>query len=145
MNLVQCFIDTSLKLFYPAHPACLRDARVAVENEALRASIRSAAIASMTLALLGACFSATAQYQDRDTRGVPKTSASAPPPEARTDINHATVNELLKVPGMTPSWAGRIMRFRPYRTKADLLDWGIVTNEVYDRIKDYVIAHRDKQ
>jgi DNA uptake protein ComE-like DNA-binding protein len=99
----------------------------------------------MTLALLGACFSATAQYQDRDTRGVPKTSASAPPPEARTDINHATVNELLKVPGMTPSWAGRIMRFRPYRTKADLLDWGIVTNEVYDRIKDYVIAHRDKQ
>jgi DNA uptake protein ComE-like DNA-binding protein len=145
MNLVQCFIDTSLKLFYPAHPACLPAARVAVENEALRASIRSAAIASMTLALLGACFSATAQYQDRDTRGVPKTSASAPPPEARTDINHATVNELLKVPGMTPSWAGRIMRFRPYRTKADLLDWGIVTNEVYDRIKDYVIAHRDKQ
>jgi len=99
----------------------------------------------VTFALLCVCLPATAQYPDRDTRGAPNTSATAPPPEARTDINHATVSELLKVPGMTPSWAGRIVRFRPYRTKADLLDRGIVTNQVYDRIKDYVIAHRDKQ
>jgi DNA uptake protein ComE-like DNA-binding protein len=63
----------------------------------------------------------------------------------RIDINHASVDELLKVPGMTRSWAGRIVRFRPYRTKQDLLEDGVVTGEVYDRIKDYVIAHRDKQ
>jgi hypothetical protein len=44
---------------------------------------------------------------------------------------------------MTSSWAGRIVRFRPYRAKNDLLDRGIVTSQVYDRIKDYVIAHRD--
>ncbi len=74
---------------------------------------------------------------------MPKTSANAPPPEARIDINHATLNQLLKVPGLTPSWAGRIVRFRPYHSKADLLDHGIVTMKVYDRIKDYVIAHRD--
>jgi DNA uptake protein ComE-like DNA-binding protein len=86
-----------------------------------------------------------AQNQDRDTRGVPKTSANAPPPEARIDINHANMDELLKVPGMTRSWAGRIVRFRPYRTKAELLENGVVTSEIYDRIKDYVIAHRDKQ
>jgi DNA uptake protein ComE-like DNA-binding protein len=97
------------------------------------------------IALLAVCGAGAAQYQDRDTRGVPKTSSSAPPPELRTDINHAALNELLKVPGMTPSWAGRIVRYRPYHTKADLLDRGIVTAAVYDRIKDYVIAHRDKQ
>jgi len=51
----------------------------------------------------------------------------------------------MKVPGMTVSWAGRIVRFRPYRAKGDLLDRGVVTIQVYDRIKDYVIAHRDKQ
>ena len=101
--------------------------------------------ATTMMALLIACGVGAAQYQDQDTRGVPKTSSSAPPPEARTDINHATLNELLKVPGMTPSWAGRIVRYRPYHTKADLLDRGIVTSAVYDRIKDYVIAHRDKQ
>jgi hypothetical protein len=37
------------------------------------------------------------------------------------------------------------VRFRPYRTKQDLFDQGVVPSEVYDRIKDYVIAHRDKQ
>jgi DNA uptake protein ComE-like DNA-binding protein len=91
------------------------------------------------------CLAGTAQNQDRDTPGAPKTSKTAPPPEARVDINHATVDDLLKVPGMTRSWAGRIVRFRPYRTKQDLLDKGVVDSEVYDRIKDYVIARRDKQ
>jgi DNA uptake protein ComE-like DNA-binding protein len=86
-----------------------------------------------------------AQYQDRDTRGVAKTSATAPPAEMRIDINHASADELLKVPGMTQSWAGRIVRFRPYRSKTDLVEKGVVTSEVYDRIKDYVIAHRDQQ
>ncbi len=95
--------------------------------------------------MLGVCLLGTAQNQDRDTRGVPKTSATAPPPEMRIDINHASLDELLKVPGMTRSWAGRIVRFRPYRTKIDLLGHGVVSAEVYNRIKDYVIAHREAQ
>jgi DNA uptake protein ComE-like DNA-binding protein len=69
----------------------------------------------------------------------------APPEEMRVDINHASVEELMKVPGMTRSWAGRIVRFRPYRTKQDLLEHGIVNSDVYERIKDYIIAHRQKQ
>lgn len=97
----------------------------------------------LAIAILCVCLAGMAQNQDRDTYGVPKTSATAPPPEARIDINHATAGELLKVPGMTRSWAGRIVRFRPYRTKQDLLERGIVTSQVYDRIKDYVIAHRE--
>ena len=86
-----------------------------------------------------------AQNQDRDSRGVPKTSASAPAPENRVDINHASMTDLLKVPGMTQSWAGRIIRYRPYHSKVDLLQRGVVSDAVYDRIKDYVIAHREKQ
>ena len=129
----------------PCPFAGLRPACDEAENGTVRISIRIAASAAITLVLLGGNLPGTAQYQDRDTRGTPTTSASAPPPGARTDINHASLNELLKVPGMKPSWAGRIVRFRPYNSKADLLDRGIVTNQVYDRIKDYVIAHRDKQ
>jgi DNA uptake protein ComE-like DNA-binding protein len=74
----------------------------------------------------------------------PPAHKTAPPPEQRVDINHATLQELLTVPGMTKSWAGRIMRFRPYRSKQDLIDRGIVSAEVYSRIKDFVIAHRAK-
>ncbi len=99
----------------------------------------------LVIAIATTSLAQTTQYHDQDTRGVPKTSATAPPPEARIDINHAGIDELLKVPGMTHSWAGRIVRFRPYRTKMDLVDKGIVTAQVYDRIKDYVIAHRALQ
>lgn len=69
----------------------------------------------------------------------------APAPGARVDINTASLNELLKIPGLTASWAGRIIRFRPYRGKNDLLERGVVTSQVYDHIKDYIVAHREKR
>jgi competence protein ComEA len=72
-------------------------------------------------------------------------SKPAPPPEARVDINHASVDELLKIPGMTSTWAARIVRFRPYRTKAGPLERGVLPSDVYDRIKDAIIAHRGEQ
>jgi DNA uptake protein ComE-like DNA-binding protein len=97
------------------------------------------------LTALSAALAPAVQYADRDRSGAPPTSRKAPPPEARIDINHASVEELLKVPGMTRSWAGRIVRFRPYRSKQDLLDRGVLPGDVYDRIRDYVIAHRAPQ
>jgi competence protein ComEA len=92
------------------------------------------------LLLAAAAFVAWPAWAQRPAR-----PQSPPPPEARCDINHASVDQLLKVPGMTRVWAERIVRFRPYHAKNDLLDRGVVTNAVYDRIKDYVIAHRDPQ
>ncbi len=99
--------------------------------------------------MLTACFATAAngafsRAQLAAPRASPKTKA-IPPPEARIDINHASAEELAKVPGLTPSWAGRIVRFRPYRTKQDLLDHGVLPSEVYDRIKDHIIAHHDKE
>jgi len=120
----------------------LRMGRGRAENGAVRTGMRFAAAA---VAMLGLCLAGTAQSQHRNSRGVPRTSAAATRPEMRVDINHASVEELLKIPGMTPSWAGRIVRFRPYHSKLDLLEYGIVTSHVYDQIKDYVIAHREAQ
>jgi DNA uptake protein ComE-like DNA-binding protein len=61
------------------------------------------------------------------------------------DINHASLEELLRVPGLGRGWAVRIVRFRPYGGKQDLIEKGIVNSEVYDRIKDFVIAHREQK
>jgi DNA uptake protein ComE-like DNA-binding protein len=63
-------------------------------------------------------------------------------PAALVDLNRATVAELMHVPGMTATWAARIVRFRPYRSKLDLVQDGVVTPEVYARIRDGVVAHR---
>ena len=47
--------------------------------------------------------------------------------------------------GPDAEWAERIVRFRPYHSKDDLLQRGVVTSQIYDRIKGYVIAHREKK
>ena len=120
----------------------LRAGRGRAENGAVRAGL---AFALFAVTLPGAWVAGAAQHPDRDRSGGALTTAHAPPAEERVDINHASTAELMKVPGMAPTWAARIVRFRPYRTKQDLLDKGVVTSEVYDRIKDYVIAHREKQ
>ena len=93
---------------------------------------------TLALAVAGICLLAAAPAQK-------PASDHAPPLELRVDLNHATVEKLTKVPGMTRTWAARIVRFRPYRAKNDLLDRGVVPSEVYQRIKDWTVADREKQ
>jgi competence protein ComEA len=71
-------------------------------------------------------------------------AAHAAVPAEPVDINSATLDQLMKVPGLTRPWAARIIRFRPYRGKNELVDRGIVSGEVYARIKDHIVAHRIK-
>jgi DNA uptake protein ComE-like DNA-binding protein len=78
-------------------------------------------------------------------QSAPTPPHSAPTAAERVDINHAGVAELEKVPGLTRSWAERIVRFRPYWTKQELLDRGVVTSQVYDRIKNFIVARRQPQ
>ena len=140
---VNCNSCRRLLLFLPL-------AHGQAENGCVPALTRFAVVSVAILALVAACCAASvaAVPQPNATQAVPQASAKTkrtPPPEARVDINHATVGELVKIPGMTPSWAGRIVRFRPYRSKQDLVDHGVLPSDVYDRIKDYVIAHRGEQ
>jgi competence protein ComEA len=102
------------------------------------------AIAGMALSVslaLGVQLNATQQFA-RMTATKADTKVQ-PAPAERVDINRASMNELMKIPGMKQTWAARIVRFRPYRTKVDLLDGGVLPSDVYDQIKDYVIAHRE--
>ncbi|HLY41183.1 MAG TPA: helix-hairpin-helix domain-containing protein [Terracidiphilus sp.] len=99
------------------------------------------AIRSATLAIVFSCCWGPSYAIQTGQRANPD-ARQLPAPKDRIDINHATMDQLIKVPGMTRTWAGRIVRFRPYRAKTDLLENGVVTAEVYNRIKDYVIAHR---
>jgi DNA uptake protein ComE-like DNA-binding protein len=61
------------------------------------------------------------------------------------DINHASLEELLKVPGLTRPWAQRILRFRPYRSKLDLFQAGVLPGPLYYQIRDYIVAHHEQQ
>ncbi|MDR3739945.1 MAG: helix-hairpin-helix domain-containing protein [Terracidiphilus sp.] len=74
-----------------------------------------------------------------------RAMSDSPSDDARVDLNTASMEQLMKLPGMTRVWAARIVKFRPYRRKDELVDRGVVTGEVYARIKDWVVAHRAKQ
>ncbi len=56
------------------------------------------------------------------------------------NINTATSAELDALPGVGPVTAGRIIAARPYQNISELVSRKIVTNSVYQKIKDRVIA-----
>jgi predicted DNA-binding helix-hairpin-helix protein len=58
------------------------------------------------------------------------------------DINSASLSALLRIDGMTVVWAQRIVRFRPYSAKSDLVQRGIVSREEYQRIENRIVAHQ---
>lgn len=68
-----------------------------------------------------------------------------PPPAAKLDINHASIDQLLRVRGITPIYAQRIIAGRPYSTKGQLKTSGILPPDVYMAVKDHLVAHRPKK
>ena len=71
----------------------------------------------------------------------------APAPAVRTkgklkpvDINGASKNELAFMLGIPEDLAAKIVAGRPYRSKAHLLTRGIVSAEVYAKIRGKVVA-----
>ena len=92
--------------------------------------------------MAAALFTANAGLAQEEYEHIGGDSHSAVPDGARVDINRASVDELMKVPGMTRTWARRIVKFGPYHSKTDLLEQGVVPGDVYKKIRDYVVAHR---
>lgn len=61
------------------------------------------------------------------------------------DINTASVEQLQAIPGMGEVYAKRIIAGRPYYAKNQLVRRGILPQDVYDKVKDKIIAHHIKK
>lgn len=59
---------------------------------------------------------------------------------ARVDLNSATKEQLVAVPGITDTFAQKIIDGRPYKTKYDLVRKNIVPTSTYRKISARVIA-----
>jgi DNA uptake protein ComE-like DNA-binding protein len=68
------------------------------------------------------------------------SAAVAATTSAPIDINRASATELETVPGIGKAYAARIIAARPYANKAQLVQKGILTQGLYDKIKDRLIA-----
>ena len=105
-------------------------------------------------ALLAAAILATPAFalddkqakKDVATATAPVAKSTATPAKAEPaaaalmDINSATAKQLATLEGIGEVRSAAIVKGRPYNGKDDLVNKKILTQEVYDKIKDKIIA-----
>jgi len=83
--------------------------------------------------------------------GCPPTAAAADDPAAQpvqaeaVDINSASEEQLTKLPGINMGLALMIMGGRPYQNAQELVTRQVIPQDIYDRIKDRIVAGPPKQ
>ena len=116
--------------------------------------MRHLALAALTAIGLMAATPILAQTPAPATGGGMQKTAPAAPPAAKTpttaaakqadliDINSATEAQLTTLPGIAKARSEAIIKGRPYRGKDELLSKKIVPENVYNDIKDKIIARQ---
>jgi len=60
------------------------------------------------------------------------------------DINSASKEDLMKLPGITDESAEKIIAGRPYKSKAELTKKSILTKAEYGKVRNRIVAHQEK-
>lgn len=100
-------------------------------------------IAILSTAAILAIASAYAQSPTVPTAPKPAVAAPTATPAAQLiDINSATADQLDNLKGIGKVRAEAIIKGRPYKGKDDLVQKGIIPQNIYDDIKDKIIARQ---
>ena len=102
-------------------------------------------VIATALALSLATLAQDTKTKDQPTKDQAASSAydkGAEPAAGKIDINGASKEDLMKLKGVGDATADKIIAGRPYRAKNELVRKKIVSQPVYDRIKDHIVAHR---
>jgi DNA uptake protein ComE-like DNA-binding protein len=70
------------------------------------------------------------------------TPKASPSPANLVDINSATKEQLMALPGIGDAYAQKIIDGRPYHSKSDLVHKHVVPSAEYTKIKALIVAHQ---
>jgi DNA uptake protein ComE-like DNA-binding protein len=122
--------------------------------------IRRTAVAVLALGLLTASAAMAQSAATTPTTASTKTQqpaakpapapAAAKPAAAKTtapkaellDLNTATREQLVALPGIGETYADAIIKNRPYKTKSELISKKVIPGAAYKKIRSKVIAHQ---
>jgi len=98
---------------------------------------------SATVTLLGSNLCLAADKAKTPAAAPAASQATAGPPQAApklVDINSASRAELTTLPGIGNAEADRIIKARPYLSKANLVSGNVLPLELYQGLKGRIIA-----
>ena len=96
----------------------------------------------LSTAIMAATFSFGQAPQPKPAKE--KTPAATAAKHELVDLNSATKEELVAVPGIGEAYADKIIAGRPYKSKSELKSKKIVPAGTYDKIASHVIANQTK-
>ncbi|MFN8652914.1 MAG: helix-hairpin-helix domain-containing protein [Gemmatimonadales bacterium] len=78
------------------------------------------------------------------TAAKPAEKAAAPAKKAAEllDLNTATREQLVALPGIGETYADAIIKNRPYKAKSDLVSKKVIPASAYKKVRAHVIAHQ---
>ena len=83
------------------------------------------------------------QGKDAGKKPAPPAAAKAEKKGQLIDINSASKQELMTLPGIGDAYSQKIIDNRPYRGKNDLVRKNLIPQATYDKISDQIIAKQN--